>query len=255
MPISPAPLGRNFDRLVDMATRVGAFSRLVLLLIAFQPSAVVAQAPEPDLILETLLQTAQDFPQAWVRAHTSAPEKYDFIVLAIRRLYAVTNGAVRGNWRRGDVGDLSMDGISVRVGSEWRFADVIAGAGGSNPRIVYATPGREAALRNRAGKYIGEAGTVKPEGEPGVYPPLTTRGRYRRLREISAFRVLTGHSVGSEDKRPPALAAFESFCARGCENGITSTTSSKQNGGSGSRLIFTVRESPTSLTIPKACSL
>lgn len=118
------------------------------------------------MILEILEQTARDYPRAWSKAHKKDdPERWDFIKLAVQRLYSAEDQIernVRGNWRRGTRGDLSMDGISVFVDGQWRFADVITGAGGPDPRIGYRTPGPEASLKNSAGQYIGEAGAPTP---------------------------------------------------------------------------------------------
>jgi hypothetical protein len=120
--------------------------------------------------INTILHATKDQnPRAWEMAHReNHAERYDFIILAIRALWPAGGGAVGGNWRRGVHGDLSMDGISVNIGGEWRFADVIVGAGGSNPSLGYRTPGPEAALRNSSGQYIGEAGVAKPQDLPPV---------------------------------------------------------------------------------------
>jgi hypothetical protein len=116
-------------------------------------------------IARILHETKDAYPRAWDHAHHDGdPERYDWIILATKRLWVESGGTVGGNWRRGVHGDLSMDGISVLVGDQWRFADVIVGAGGSNPRIVYGTPGPEAALRNSAGEYVGAAGVADPSG-------------------------------------------------------------------------------------------
>lgn len=113
-------------------------------------------------INEILQDTAHRFPRAWQHAHREGdPERWDYMILAVNTLYA-EDRTVRGNWRRGVEGDLSMDGISVLVDGEWRFADVIGGAGGPNPSIGYRTPGPESALRDGSGRYIGEAGAPTP---------------------------------------------------------------------------------------------
>jgi hypothetical protein len=115
-------------------------------------------------INEILQQTANDYPRAWSKAHHQGDaEAWDWITLACRRLYEASGGAVRGNWRRGVQGDLSMDGVSVCLeDGQWYFADVIVGAGGPNPQIGYRRPGPDGLLRNSAGQYIGEAGAADP---------------------------------------------------------------------------------------------
>src|SRR5262245_5223109 len=123
------------------------------------PNTVLSESQ----INDSLHQTANDYPRAWQHAHVeNDPERYDYIVLAVQALYAM-DSTCRGNWRRGVEGDLSMDGISVCIDGQWRFADVIGGAGGPNPTISYHTPGSDAALKNSSGKYIGEAGAPTPD--------------------------------------------------------------------------------------------
>lgn len=113
-------------------------------------------------INDILHETAHRFPRAWSKAHREGdPERWDYIILSVNELYR-EDRTVRGNWRRGVQGDLSMDGLSVLIDGQWRFADVIGGAGGSNPQIGYRTPGPESALRDGSGRYIGEAGAPTP---------------------------------------------------------------------------------------------
>lgn len=106
-------------------------------------------------ILSILRLTADRYPRAWQHAHHDHDvERYDFIILAGKRLYAESNGTVGLNWRRAMIGDLSMDGITVQLADgKYYFADVISGAGGPNPQLVYQTPGPEALLRDAAGVY------------------------------------------------------------------------------------------------------
>jgi len=107
-------------------------------------------------ILAILNQTRADFPRAFQTAHTHSAERYDFIILATRRLFLASGGTVGGNWRRAAVGDLSMDGLSVENPADGRyyFADVIFGAGGPNPGISYAPPFHSGALlRDVSGNY------------------------------------------------------------------------------------------------------
>lgn len=115
--------------------------------------------------------TATNYPRAWQHAHHEGdPERYDFIIIAGKYLSMASGGDIGCNWRRGVQGDLSMDGISVLIDGQWRFADVIGGAGGSNPTIGYRTPGPEAALRNSSGAYIGIAGVADPVPLKTHYP-------------------------------------------------------------------------------------
>lgn len=107
-------------------------------------------------ILAILHQTRADFPRAFQTAHTHSSERYDFIILATRRLIMASGGTVGGNWRRAAVGDLSMDGLSVENPADGRyyFADVIFGAGGPNPGITYTPPFHDGALlRDGSGRY------------------------------------------------------------------------------------------------------
>ena len=107
-------------------------------------------------ILAILNQTRADFPRAFQTAHTHSSERYDFIILATRRLFLASGGTVGGNWRRAAVGDLSMDGLSVENPADGRyyFADVIFGAGGCCPGITYTPPFHSGALlRDGSGNY------------------------------------------------------------------------------------------------------
>jgi hypothetical protein len=73
-----------------------------------------------------------------------------------------------------------MDGLSVENPADGRyyFADVIAGAGGSNPSIIYSPPFHDGALlRDGSGRYA-PWGFANPFGVPGSYPPLRTHVNY-----------------------------------------------------------------------------
>jgi hypothetical protein len=122
---------------------------------AYAQTPVFPQA-QISAILE---QTARDCTRQWGNAHREGhPERYDYIIEAVKRLYLASGGTVGGNWRRVVIGDLSMDGLTIDMrepnGTIQRyFADVIAGAGGPNPRLVFNVTGL---LRDSAGRYAPE---------------------------------------------------------------------------------------------------
>lgn len=106
----------------------------------------------------TLEAVKRDYPRAWQHCHHEGdPERYDYIILAGRKLYPQGGGTVGCNWKRANVGDLSMDGLTVESPSNGRyyFDDVISGAGGSNPSISYQHPYHSEAnlLRDAQGNY------------------------------------------------------------------------------------------------------
>jgi hypothetical protein len=170
-----------------------------LLLAAFllvQTTTVSAQQAvfSKDRIMAILETTQRDCQRQWSMAHGPTDERWDFIIEAVRRLDAASRredgkGTVVGNWRRAVIGDLSMDGLSILMrepnGTEqWYFADVIVGAGGSNPRLTYNVIGM---LRDSAGQYAPH-GVARPDhprfqapvvgcgtntlpGQPGQPPP------------------------------------------------------------------------------------
>ena len=126
---------------------------------------------------------ADAFPRAFALAHTGSGERYDFIILACRRLYQASGGTVACNFRRAAIGDLSMDGLSVENPANGRFyfADIISGAGGSNPILYYdGHPFHDGALlRDRSGRYA-PWGAANPFGVPGSYGPIRTAVNYGR---------------------------------------------------------------------------
>lgn len=130
-----------------------------------------------DRINQILHEIATDCPRAWSNAHREGhPERYDFIIYAVQRLYAASGGTVGGNWRRAVIGDLSMDGISVDGFADGRrFADVIVGAGGTNPMLGYRTPGPDALLRDSAGNYAPH-GFVHARDLPAPAVPCSSSG-------------------------------------------------------------------------------
>jgi hypothetical protein len=135
----------------------------------------------PSQIRGHLLATAANYPRAFALAHGSTGERYDYIILACRRLYQATGGTVGCNFRRAAIGDLSMDGLSVQnpANDRFYFADVIFGAGGPNPSIGYeAHPFHDGALlRDGTGQYA-PWGFANPFGVPGSYGPLRTAFNY-----------------------------------------------------------------------------
>jgi hypothetical protein len=152
--------GTFFARVVAVTPCGNATSAEVPFTIAEVPKRHLSQGE----IVNILNQVRAQFPRAFQTAHTNSSEKYDYIILAIRRLYAESGGTVGGNWRRASVGDLSMDGLSVENPADGRyyFADVIFGAGGSNPGIQYDPPFHDGALlRDPSGNYAPR-GFVNP---------------------------------------------------------------------------------------------
>ena len=110
----------------------------------------------PGEIVGILNQTRADFPRAWSLAHSHTAERYDYIILATRRLFQASGGTVGANWRRAAPGDLSMDGLSVEnpADNRYYFADVIFGAGGCCPGVTYTPPFHDGALlRDGSGRY------------------------------------------------------------------------------------------------------
>ena len=177
------------------------YTVLIAACLAFTaPAPLRAQTPvfPANRIVAILEQTATDCTRQWGNAHKEgSPERYDWIIEAVRRVYVASGGTVGGNWRRAIVGDLSMDGLSVLMQEpngqqQYYFADVIAGAGGPNPRIVFAVTGM---LRDGGGAYaphgfvkagdlpppvVGCGGTTIPPIDPvcPVCPTLPPRQPY-----------------------------------------------------------------------------
>lgn len=160
----------------------------------------------------TLEAVKRDYPRAWQHCHHEGdPERYDYIILAGRKLYPQGGGTVGCNWKRANVGDLSMDGLTVESPSNGRyyFDDVISGAGGSNPSISYQHPYHSEAnlLRDAQGNYApqgfanpmelkthfdyGIAGGWSGGGipvEPPVTPPTTPPAKVRTYPGDQALR-------------------------------------------------------------------
>jgi hypothetical protein len=92
-------------------------------------------------------RTAAAYPRAWSKCHHEGdPERLDFIVLFARAAYhsAVINRTHRAgiNGKRGDEDDPSMDILDFLANGTTNLrdvtaADVVLGAGGSNPKIHY----------------------------------------------------------------------------------------------------------------------
>jgi hypothetical protein len=144
---------------------------LTIALLLTAQTAVAQQAVfSKDRILAILETTKSDCQRQWSTAHRDgSDERWDFIIEAVKRLDAASRredgkGTVVGNWRRAVIGDLSMDGLSILMrepnGTEqWYFADVIVGAGGSNPRLTINVTGM---LRDSAGRYAPQ-GVARPD--------------------------------------------------------------------------------------------
>ena len=143
--------------------------------------AVTRRFLSPGEIASNLFAVQREFPRAFQLAHTGSGERYDFIILACRRLYQVSGGTVACNFRRALIGDLSMDGLSVQNQNDgrWYFADVISGAGGSNPILYYDNHPfhRGALLEDPSGRYAPH-GAANPFGVPGSYGPIRTARNY-----------------------------------------------------------------------------
>lgn len=131
--------GTFFARVVALSPCGSAVSNEVAFTIASIPRRHLSTGE----ISTILNQVRAAYPRAWSLAHRSGtPERWDFIILATRRLFQASGGTIGANWRRAQVGDLSMDGLSVENPADGRyyFADVICGAGGPSPYICYASP-------------------------------------------------------------------------------------------------------------------
>jgi hypothetical protein len=110
-----------------------------------------------DQIIAALHEVKAAYPRAWSKAHREGdPERYDFIILAGKRLHTESGGRVGCNWKRADIGDLSMDAITV-IGRDidldddrYYAVDVVVGASGDNPQIGWTFLGL---LTDRAGVY------------------------------------------------------------------------------------------------------
>ncbi len=156
---------------------------LALTLLLTTVGNAFAQEPQfsASQIQAILEQVQRDCPEPWANAHREGdPRRWDFAIYAAERLYRVSGGTVGGNWRRANVGDFSMDGVSVAFVDHagnvtYRFADYIVGAGGSNPRLSYHTPGPDALLRDSSGNYAPH-GFVKAADLPRPVSKCTADG-------------------------------------------------------------------------------
>lgn len=118
-----------------------------------------------------ILQAIWEAPQ-YARAREFAhkeghPARWDYIVIAGKAVQA-ENMRLGGdaldigcNYRRARVGDLSMDGLSVKNPADGRyyFEDVIASAGSADATIKYRHPFNDGALLRAV-----EGGPYAPEG-------------------------------------------------------------------------------------------
>lgn len=116
--------------------------RLLALGVLLAAAPAAAQVPNEQGALE---QVAVQYPQQFACAHTGAGCSWDWIKLAACTLHA-REPRWGLNGKRGNPNDLSMDvvawrgaGTAVDVvnGGAMEIIDVIGGAGGPNPRIVW----------------------------------------------------------------------------------------------------------------------
>lgn len=153
--------------------------KTLIFAFALFASSAFAQTPlyARDAIVQILHDTARDCPHQFSTAHREgSPERWDFIIEAATRAYRASGGTVGGNWRRGNVGDLSMDGFTYKAtDGRFYFADVIAGAGGSNPQIVFNTTGEAPAIGFVSAGDLPRPVVPCSAATPGpVIPPPTT---------------------------------------------------------------------------------
>lgn len=145
---------------------------LALLVVSGLPAA--AQTPKFPAhdILRILEETRDACPRAWRNAHRrDTGEQFDFVIEAVKRLYAASGGTVGGNWRVGRVGDLSMDGITVEAtDGRYYFSDIIIAAGTDDARLTFGIS-EGTLLRDGAGNYIGELGFVPAHALPAPRVP------------------------------------------------------------------------------------
>ncbi len=137
---------------------------ILLALGVFLVSAAAAFAQEPlfssQAIKDIHEAVRRDCPRAWSHAHKDGdPERFDYMIEVVRRVYPASGGTVGGNWQRGQVGRFSMDGVTFKArDGRYYFADTIAGAGGASPSIGFNVTGE-----------APEVGFVDPSELPGAH--------------------------------------------------------------------------------------
>jgi hypothetical protein len=135
---------------------------------------LLAQSPlfSADRIVEIHEQVARECPRQWQMSHAHEgdgwhAEARDYIIEVIKRVNKESGGSVGGNWRRGNVGDLSMDGVTFRAADgKFYFADTIRGAGGPSPSIGFNVTGEAPEVG-----FVDASELPAPARACGVAPP------------------------------------------------------------------------------------
>jgi len=93
--------------------------------------------------LDVIARLSQTYPDKWAAAHTGGPGTEDFIRLAAAYIYEKIDVNVGLNGKRGNPNDISDDALAIfadegsvidRAGRRMEIIDVIAGAGGPDPK-------------------------------------------------------------------------------------------------------------------------
>lgn len=143
------------------------------LLASFAPAAAQQPSQDPIVALSTeaaaaagipnyfedVKACARMYPEAFACAHTERACAADFEIKCARDVVSRTGDAALGlNWKRGRVGDLSLDIFGYRgVGPScdvpaarqpgecvpMAVIDIIGGAGGPNPQVTWAVYSRQ----------------------------------------------------------------------------------------------------------------
>lgn len=145
------------------------------------------------------------FPQAWKDAHTGNAHTEDFIYLLAAHLHAI-DPRFGLNGKRGDPNDISDDVINFKgEGADFdptdgnaprTVIDVIAGAGGPNPRPQWAIVSSASHPVGAAWVRPGSAPQPDPE-PPHVCPELKIPG-YEELGGDSFYRAMIGVPLAAD---------------------------------------------------------
>jgi hypothetical protein len=151
---------------------------IALLVLGFAASAAAQTPVYPrDSIVQVLNEVKAACPGPWATAHReNDARRWDYIIHASARLYAASGGSVGGNWKRGNVGDLSMDGVTFKAtDGRFYFADVIVGAGGSNPSLAFNVTGEAPAHGFVSADALPRPveACATPQPPTGPQPPVT----------------------------------------------------------------------------------